>query len=567
MPCLSRASVHVATTPAGPVAFLGALTRRLSQNRCSQKGGLGRVYVIMAATASAAEARKARKAKARADQLAKAEEKARKEKEYFDECRRKAASNNRVTCVKSKWAANNEESECFAISERQSPKSGSPGINFEKYNDVKVNLKGPGSDEVIPLDEFQSLGTQIPAFLLNNISQMGYRQPTPIQKYAVPLALSGSDLMCCAQTGSGKTAAFLMPLCAALAASEVHPTNNAARPRALILAPTRELALQIHSEATKLCNQSGMRSVAVYGGANQRKQIEELALGSDIVIATPGRLDDFLFRSKIVQLRSIEFLVLDEADRMLDMGFEPQLLRIVEGSDMPSKTQRQTLLFSATFPGQMQVIAQKYLSSHVWVGVGRVGAAVDGISQSVLKADSDKRLKLKQVADLLSKDPKENAIVFVNTKARASWIKKMLCKRGASDAVPDEKFLPIMADEIHGGKSQSHRERVLEAFRAGHCRVLVATDVAARGLDIPNVGHVINMDLPSMADFESFVHRIGRTGRAGRLGRATSLFVPSHEAKWGNLDVARPLVNVLREANQDVPEWLEQLSNSTQAFT
>jgi len=214
-----------------------------------------------------------------------------------------------------------------------------------------VELKGPGAQDCPALSSFKDLAG-LPPFLVRNIGLMNYERPTPIQKHALPLALLGHDLMCCAQTGSGKTCAFLLPICSALGNEGAAPAASigaSTLPRCVVMAPTRELASQIHLEAQKLCNRSGLRPVVVYGGADQRKQIRELAFGVDIIVATPGRLTDFVDRA-IVSLSSVAFLVLDEADRMLDMGFEPQIRRIVEQADMPPKERRQTMLFSATFP-------------------------------------------------------------------------------------------------------------------------------------------------------------------------------------------------------------------------
>ena len=246
----------------------------------------------------------------------------RSEDEYFKQCQAQALRSGEAK----KAAAGLTGQEADAHEMSLFAQQGSQGIQFDKYADIKVETSGPGADVAAPFSDFGSL--TLPSFLLRNISLMNYSKPTPIQRHAVPLALAGCDLMCCAQTGSGKTAAFLIPVCSSLSSPAAGGTTvgqpGAAKPRAVIMAPTRELASQIELEAQKLTNRSPLRSVAVYGGADQRKQARELALGVDLIVATPGRLNDFVERG-LVELRGCRFLVLDEADRMLDMGFEPQV--------------------------------------------------------------------------------------------------------------------------------------------------------------------------------------------------------------------------------------------------
>eukprot|EP00656_Telonema_subtile_P048391 TRINITY_DN5758_c0_g1_i1.p1 TRINITY_DN5758_c0_g1~~TRINITY_DN5758_c0_g1_i1.p1 ORF type:complete len:591 (-),score=186.37 TRINITY_DN5758_c0_g1_i1:152-1924(-) len=414
-----------------------------------------------------------------------------------------------------------------------------------------------------PISEFADLGEALPEFLTKNLTLMNYQKPTPIQKHSVAIAMAGHDLMCCAQTGSGKTAAFLIPVCAALdqEGSTVGVKGSAA-PRCVTMAPTRELASQIELEAQKLTNRSPLRSVSVYGGADQRKQIKELSIGCDIIVATPGRLTDFVDRG-IVTLRQCRFLILDEADRMLDMGFEPQIRRIVLQCDMPPKEQRQTLLFSATFPPEIQKLAQQFLRDYVWVAVGRVGSTTDSIKQQLVQSTNEKRHKLALVAAAIREGPEGRTLVFVQKKRTATWLKRMLAKGGVDGCAPHERFQPITSSDIHGDRSQAQRESALAAFRAGTCRVLVATDVAARGLDIADVVHVINMDLPvGPEDFDSYVHRIGRTGRAGHTGLATSLYVPGVE-KAANGKVAPLLLKLFEESSQEIPQWFAQLPECT----
>jgi len=269
-------------------------------------------------------------------------------------------------------------------------------------------------------------------------------------------------------------------------------------------------------------------------------------------------LSDFVDRS-IVSLKNVEYLVLDEADRMLDMGFEPQIRRLVIQSGMKSKGDgRKTLMFSATFPSEIQLLAREFLRpSYTWIAVGRVGSTNDSITQILVQAKSDKRRKLRLVMDAIVDGPKGRTLIFVQKKRSATWLKKMLGKGGPGDDTSFQHFKPIRAVEIHGDRSQSQREAALKSFRSGECKILVATDVAARGLDISGIEHVINMDLPtSTKDFDSYVHRIGRTGRAGHIGLATSLYVPGKELKVGNGPIAKMMVEQLVTAKQDVPEWL-----------
>ena len=286
--------------------------------------------------------------------------------------------------------------------------------------------------------------------------------------------------------------------------------------------------------------------------------MRELSRGADLVIATPGRLTDFVDRG-IITLSHVSHLVLDEADRMLDMGFEPQIRRIVQGADMPPKERRQTLLFSATFPPEIQKLASAFLRPYVWIAVGRVGSTVENIEQRLVKAVPDKRKKMMLVVKALA-EKDGRTLVFVQKKRTATWLKMQLKKGGPADGGPDERFDPVLAEDIHGDRTQSQRESALSKFREGTVRVLVATDVAARGLDIGGIEHVINMDLPyAKDDFDSYVHRIGRTGRAGHTGLATSLYVPGHDPKAGNGAIARSLIAQLRETGSNVPAWFAEL--------
>ncbi|XP_068628361.1 putative ATP-dependent RNA helicase Pl10 isoform X2 [Battus philenor] len=420
--------------------------------------------------------------------------------------------------------------------------TGNTGINFSKYEDIPVEASGDRVPNFITSFEDVNL-TEI---MRSNIMMARYDKPTPVQKYAIPIVLGHRDVMACAQTGSGKTAAFLVPILNQM--YEAGPVKQASYnrrkqfPLGLVLAPTRELATQIYDEARKFAYRSRVRPCVVYGGSPVPDQLRELERGCHLLVATPGRLVDMLARGRVA-LDHCRHLVLDEADRMLDMGFEPQIRKIVECHTMPKTGERQTLMFSATFPKQIQVLAQDFLHNYVFLAVGRVGSTSENITQKVVWVEeSHKRsflLDLLNASNLLQRSrPEEDqlTLVFVETKKGADQLEEYL----------DGEGYPVTS--IHGDRTQREREEALRRFRSGQTPILVATAVAARGLDIPHVRHVINFDLPS--DVEEYVHRIGRTGRMGNLGVATSFFNDS------NRGLARDLVELLVEAKQDVPNWL-----------
>ena len=339
--------------------------------------------------------------------------------------------------------------------------------------------------------------------LMKALATQGFDTPTPIQARAIPLVMEGRDLMGLAQTGTGKTAAFGLPL--------IHALLGLARPspkevRALILAPTRELVNQISDTLRDYTKENHLRITTVVGGASLKAQSQRLARGTDILVATPGRLLDLLERGALT-LGNARHLVLDEADQMLDLGFIHALRRIAKL--LPA--QRQTLLFSATMPKQMAELADTYLTNPVRVQVAPPGQAADRITQSVHFTNQGDKAKL--LESYLGKHPDELALVFARTKHGSEKLKKLLESWG------------FAAGSIHGNKSQGQRERALKAFREGELKVLVATDVAARGIDIPAVRHVYNFDLPNVA--ENYVHRIGRTARAGAAGRAMAFCAPA----------------------------------------
>uniref|UniRef100_A0A8C5WP89 RNA helicase n=1 Tax=Laticauda laticaudata TaxID=8630 RepID=A0A8C5WP89_LATLA len=455
----------------------------------------------------------------------------------------------------SRWCDKNDEddwSKPLAPSERMEQElfsGGNTGINFEKYDDIPVEATGNNCPPHIESFSDVDMGE----IIMGNIELTRYTRPTPVQKYAIPIIKDKRDLMACAQTGSGKTAAFLLPILSqiytdgpgdALRAMKENGRYGRRKqyPISLVLAPTRELAVQIYEEARKFAYRSKVRPCVVYGGAEIGQQIRDLERGCHLLVATPGRLVDMMERGKI-GLDFCKYLVLDEADRMLDMGFEPQIRRIVEQDTMPPKGVRQTMMFSATFPKEIQMLARDFLEEYIFLAVGRVGSTSENITQKVVWVeDLDKRSFL---LDLLSATGKDSlTLVFVETKKGADSLENFLYNEGYA------------CTSIHGDRSQRDREEALHQFRSGISPILVATAVAARGLDISNVKHVINFDLPS--DIEEYVHRIGRTGRVGNLGLATSFF----NDKNGN--ITKDLLDLLVEAKQEVPSWLENMAYEQQ---
>ncbi|HEY8856879.1 MAG TPA: DEAD/DEAH box helicase, partial [Rugosibacter sp.] len=368
---------------------------------------------------------------------------------------------------------------------------------------------------------FEALGL-LPE-LLRAVKDAGYTTPTPIQTQAIPIILAGHDVMGGAQTGTGKTAGFTLPLLQRLAPYATSSPSPAKHPvRALILAPTRELAMQVHESVVTYSKHLPLRSVCIYGGVDIKPQIAELREGREIVVATPGRLLDHV-QQKSVSFNSVEVLVLDEADRMLDMGFMPDIRRIL--AMLP--TARQSLLFSATFSTEIKKLADSMLKSPQLIEVARRNAVSETITHRVYAVASDMKRHL--LTKLLTQEDMRQVLVFVGTKFGASRLAVHLARQG------------IAADAIHGDKSQAQRTEALENFKSGKIRVLVATDVAARGLDIDDLPHVINYELPHTA--EDYVHRIGRTGRAGKQGMAISLFAPEETERLRDIEklINRPI--------------------------
>lgn len=343
---------------------------------------------------------------------------------------------------------------------------------------------------------FSSLNLVAP--LLQTLTQLGYHQPTPIQQQAIPLILQGQDILASAQTGTGKTAAFALPII-----QQLLEQPAAKAPRALILVPTRELARQVQENMEAFTQHTALRSVVVYGGACLATQSRELKTGADILIATPGRLLDYL-RQGVVHLRDVRFLVFDEADRMLDMGFRDEIRDVVR----QVSTERQTLLFSATLSDDIHRMAGKMLRSPLRIDISNNSTPIERIEQRVYVVDQERKLGL--LAHLLQTESWPQVLVFSRTREGCDKVATWLQQQS------------IAARPMHADLSQAVRDKALADFAAGEVRVLVATDVAARGLDIAQLACVINLELPFSA--QDYVHRIGRTGRAGHSGLAISLY-------------------------------------------
>lgn len=403
--------------------------------------------------------------------------------------------------------------------------------NLNLYDDIPIEV----SENFPEMENFTDC--EIHECLLENIKRLGYTSPTPVQRYAIPISLARRDLMSCAQTGSGKTASFLVPTIAKMLSERPpsSPSLRTAHPVACILAPTRELSIQIYEEALKFSHKSGMRIVAVYGGADPKVQSKELYRGADIIVATPGRLIDFINRGR-VSLCQVKYLIIDEADMMFDMGFEPQIRTILETM---KENKKETIMCSATFPLSIQDLASQFMNDYIFLAVGKVGAAVQHITQKIFYVqDDEKQIFLKSAL----KDMHGLILIFAETKNMADYLNEFLLNIGKK------------SNTIHGNKTQIERERALNEFKNSKEAILVATDVASRGLDIPNVTNVINFDFPG--NILDYTHRIGRTGRIGNDGCAIS-FVNDK-----NRNLFKDIYTVLCENNQEIPDWLERSHRS-----
>ena len=355
------------------------------------------------------------------------------------------------------------------------------------------------------------------------IKRAGYQQPTPIQVSAIPVAMAGHDLIGTAQTGTGKTAAFVLPILHKLL------KDHGKRVRALIITPTRELAEQIHETIGSFKQGTNLRSVTVYGGVGAKSQIDALRRGVDIVVACPGRLLDHI-QNGHANLKYVEVLVLDEADRMLDMGFLPDIKRILK--HLPA--QRQTMLFSATFPKEIERLAAQTLNNPKRVAIGMARPA-HTVAHTLYPVPH--HLKKGLLLKLLKQTDTHSALIFTRTKHRAQRLAKQITRAG------------YRATSLHGNRSQGQRQSALKGFKNGNYQIMVATDIAARGLDIENISHVINFDMPDTAD--AYIHRIGRTGRAKRTGEAFTLITPDDE------DLVRKIEKIMQQKlpRQTLPDY------------
>ncbi|RAL05149.1 DEAD/DEAH box helicase [Aspergillus ibericus CBS 121593] len=407
-----------------------------------------------------------------------------------------------------------------------------------------------------PVKSFDEAGLH--PIIRENIRLCKYEVPTPIQAYTIPAVLTGHDLIAISQTekGSGKTAAFLIPVLSQLmgkAKKLAAPRPNVAdgydrtihavtaEPLVLIVAPTRELSTQIFDEARRLCYRSMLRPCVVYGGASVREQQEDLEKGCDILIATPGRLLDFMNKAKLLSLRRVKYTIIDEADELLLSDWEPDFRRIMSGGDVNEDADHRYMMFSATFDKGCRQMARRFLAAdHVRVRIGRPGSTHLNVDQNIIYVDP--AMKNQCLYDLIIAMPPSRTLVFVNSKSQADFV---------DDYLYNNK---LPSTSIHSDRNQIEREDALRAFRTARCPILVATGVSARGLDIKNVMHVINYDLPRAqhGGITEYVHRIGRTARIGNEGLATSFYNHDHDS-----ELAPDLVKLLLETNQKIPDFLD----------
>jgi ATP-dependent RNA helicase DDX3X len=381
-------------------------------------------------------------------------------------------------------------------------------------------------DPLEPVAEFPGCGVRND--ILVAVAKLGFKAPTNVQKYAIPYILAGHDLIVTSQTGSGKTAAYMLPVLSHLI-GQARPRD----PSVVVLVPTRELALQIQTETIKFTERSDLKTVCVFGGASMSDQLRQLRYARDILIATPGRLIDILEHGQL-RLEHVRYLILDEADRMLDMGFEPQIDQVINQFDMPYPDGRQTLLFSATFPAEVRDLASRFMRpdvTRIEVGVQDAPRLIE--QRFIFCPDSS---KFSSLLDIIGQ-VEGQTLVFAERKMTVDRIEDYLYEAGCA----------VVA--IHGDREMESRLAALRGFTNGRAQIMVATDVAARGIDIPSVAHVINLDLPG--DLDSYIHRIGRTGRAGKRGIATSFW------NDGNAGVLTQLIKHFKDNRQAVPEGLE----------
>lgn len=406
--------------------------------------------------------------------------------------------------------------------------------NFRTVNDIIVR----GS--AVPQPNFGFDEGSFPDYLMQVILKQGFSDPTPIQAQGWPVVLSGRDLVGIAQTGSGKTLAYMLP--ATVHINNQQRSRRGEGPIALILAPTRELAQQIQKVAYDFGNSTAIRNTCIFGGSPKGPQAKDLERGVEIVIATPGRLIDFLEKGT-TNLARCTYLVLDEADRMLDMGFEPQIRKIIQ----QVRPDRQVLMWSATWPKQVQALAEEFLVDYVQVNVGGLALSANHNIKQIVEVceEEEKEEKLLKLLQDVVYDKTCKIIIFVETKKKVEDITKAIRREGYA------------AISIHGDKSQPERDHVLNEFRSGKSSILVATDVAARGLDVEDVKCVVNYDYPNSS--EDYVHRIGRTGRCQQQGTAYAFFTPANQRQ------AKDLIAVLEEAGQNVSPMLQELAKNARS--
>ncbi|XP_016070883.1 PREDICTED: DEAD box protein 53, partial [Miniopterus natalensis] len=399
----------------------------------------------------------------------------------------------------------------------------------DNFNITCDDLKDGGKRSIPnPTCQFEDAFQSYPD-LMKKLQKAGFQKPTPIQSQAWPIILQGIDLIGVAQTGTGKTLSYLLPGVIHID-SQPTPREQRGGPGMLVLTPTRELALQVEQECSKYSYKC-LKSICIYGGGNRKQQIKDIAKGTDIIIATPGRLND-LQMSNAVNLRSITYLVLDEADKMLDMGFELQLMKIL--SDV--RPDRQTIMTSATWPDTIRRLAQTYLKDPMIVYVGTLDlVAVNTVKQNVIVTTEEEKQSLIQEF-LQNLSPTDKAIVFVSRKLVADDLSSNLSIQG------------LRVQSLHGDREQSEREQALDDFKSGQVKILISTDLASRGLNVNDVTHVYNYDFPR--NVEEYVHRVGRTGRAGKTGISVTLMTKND---W---KTAPELIKILERSNQSVPEAL-----------
>ncbi|KIW07876.1 uncharacterized protein PV09_01789 [Verruconis gallopava] len=424
------------------------------------------------------------------------------------------------------------------------------GQNIDILENVKIDIIG--ENPVKPIETFEEMGLH--PVMMETLRLMHYIEPTAIQKHVIPAVLQLRDLVVSAQTGSGKTVAYLCPIFShlmgrahSICAPKWNPSQYdprvdifRAEPLVLIILPTRELAWQVFDECRCLCYRAGLRPCIVYGGAPMVEQREELLKGCDILVSTPGRLRDFLKDPRVLSLHRVRFTVIDEADELMHEDWADDLETVLSGANLNEDSDHIFMMFSATFPSKYRGIAKKFMASdYLRIKAGRCGSAHANITQKVIWVDNDR--KTEAVSDALFAHPPGRTIIFVNSKSVADKLDDFLFNL----------HLPCAA--LHSDRTQNEREDAISGFRSGATPILITTGVAARGIDVANVLHVINYDLPSTSHggIDEYVHRIGRTGRLGHLGLATSFYNERND------DLAPDLVKILMETNQEIPDFLE----------